>query len=69
MKLSELARQRATGERLEYDPIYLGQFRLAILPPIDHPTEPARCLVSGTGLTHLGSARNRQSMHAATKRS
>ena len=29
--------------------------------------EPARCLVSGTGLTHLGSARNRQSMHASTE--
>ena len=36
------------------------------LPAIDHPDEPARCLVSGTGLTHLGSARNRQSMHAST---
>ena len=28
-----------------------------LLPAIDHPDEPARCLVSGTGLTHLGSAR------------
>ena len=33
-------------------------------PPIDHPEESSRCLISGTGLTHLGSARNRQSMHA-----
>ena len=32
--------------------------------PIDHPAEPARCLVSGTGLTHLGSAKNRQAMHS-----
>ncbi|HAO81081.1 MAG TPA: GguC protein, partial [Verrucomicrobia subdivision 3 bacterium] len=31
----------------------------------DHPDEPARCLVSGTGLTHLGSAKNRQMMHEA----
>ena len=31
---------------------------------IDHPDEPSRCLISGTGLTHLGSARGRQSMHA-----
>src|SRR5262249_36786932 len=30
---------------------------------IDHPSEPACCLVSGTGLTHLGSARDRQKMH------
>jgi hypothetical protein len=66
-KLGDLARQKATGERLEYDPIYLGRSDWHILPPIDHPAEPARCLVSGTGLTHLGSARNRQSMHASTE--
>ena len=36
------------------------------MPPLDHPDEPARCLVSGTGLTHLGSAKNRQAMHGAT---
>jgi hypothetical protein len=35
-----------------------------MLPPIDHPEEPTRCMISGTGLTHLGSARDRQSMHA-----
>ena len=35
-----------------------------MLPPIDHPDEPSRCMISGTGLTHLGSARDRQSMHA-----
>jgi hypothetical protein len=33
-----------------------------ILPPLTHP-EPHRCLVSGTGLTHLGSAATRDSMH------
>ena len=66
VKLSDLARKRATGERLEYDPIYHGRSEWRILPPIDYPEEPARCAVSGTGLTHLGSARNRQSMHAST---
>jgi hypothetical protein len=66
VKLSDLARNRATGELLEYDPIYHGRSEWRILPPIDHP-EPARCAVSGTGLTHLGSARNRQSMHASTE--
>ncbi len=65
-KLSDAARQRATGVLLDYDSIYLGQSEWRILPPIDHPDEPARCLLSGTGLTHLGSARNRQSMHATT---
>jgi hypothetical protein len=33
--------------------------------PIDHP-EPARCLVSGTGLTHYGSAVSRDRMHTGT---
>jgi len=66
VKLSDLARERSTGKVLEYDPTYRGQSEWRILPAIDHPSEPARCLVSGTGLTHLGSARNRQSMHAAS---
>jgi hypothetical protein len=34
----------------------------ALLPPIMHP-DPAHCCVSGTGLTHLGSADTRDSMH------
>jgi hypothetical protein len=34
----------------------------ALLPPITHP-DPAHCCVSGTGLTHLGSAGTRDSMH------
>jgi hypothetical protein len=63
-KLSEAARTKATSEVLEYESIYKGQSEWRILPPIDHPDEPARCVISGTGLTHLGSARNRQSMHA-----
>lgn len=65
MTLSKLTRQRAKADVLEYDPIYAGRSEWRILPAIDHPEEPARCLVSGTGLTHLGSARNRQSMHEA----
>jgi hypothetical protein len=34
-----------------------------ILVPFDHP-DPARCWVSLTGLTHLGSAQSRDAMHA-----
>lgn len=33
-----------------------------LLPPLTHP-DPARCLVSGTGLTHYGSASARDAMH------
>jgi len=62
--LSELARRRASRELLAYDLIYGGRSDWRILPPIDFPGEPSRCLVSGTGLTHLGSARDRQDMHA-----
>jgi hypothetical protein len=64
-RLTDLIQSRATGETLEYDPIYLGQSDWSLLPPLDHPFEPARCLVSGTGLTHLGSAQDRHAMHEA----
>jgi len=33
-----------------------------LLPPLTHP-DPAHCVVSGTGLTHLGSAASRDAMH------
>jgi hypothetical protein len=62
--LSALVRRLATGETLEYDPIYEGRSAWRLLPPLDHPEEPARCIVSGTGLTHLGSAQDRNAMHA-----
>lgn len=61
----ELIQERASGEMLDYDAIYEGRSPWHLLLPIDHPDDPARCLVSGTGLTHLGSAKNRQSMHTA----
>ena len=62
--LSELARRSVSDERLNYDLIYSGRSDWRIRPPVDFPGAPSRCLVSGTGLTHLGSARNRQEMHA-----
>jgi len=37
---------------------------LKVLPPLDHP-DPAHMLISGTGLTHLGSASARDKMHQA----
>jgi hypothetical protein len=57
--------QSPSGEQLNYDVIYSGQSDWRLLSPIDHP-EPSRCYVTGTGLTHKGSAENRQSMHVAT---
>lgn len=52
-----------TGESLNYDAIYTGKSEWTLLPAFDHPTEPARCLVTGTGLTHKKSAATRQAMH------
>ena len=63
MNLSELVERRTGHQILEYDSVYSGRSEWRLLPAIDHPEEPARCLISGTGLTHLGSARDRQSMH------
>src|SRR5580658_9547717 len=64
-KLTSVVADHLTDESLDYDPIYGGNEQWKLLTPIDHPQEPARCLVSGTGLTHLGSARDRASMHMA----
>jgi hypothetical protein len=62
-RLSWLIEQRATGATIDYDEVHDGRSTWRLLPPIDHPAEPARCLVSGTGLTHFGSARDRNAMH------
>lgn len=63
--LAKLA-ERLTGTgTLSYDDVYQGRSDWHILPAIDHPEEPARCLVTGTGLTHLKSAESRQAMHAS----
>jgi hypothetical protein len=63
--LLKLIGERFTDKDFDYDAIYSGKSDWRLLSPIDHPGEPARCLVSGTGLTHLGSAKNRQAMHSA----
>lgn len=34
-----------------------------VLAPLDHPSDPAHLIVTGTGLTHLGSAEGRNAMH------
>jgi hypothetical protein len=67
ISLVTLVQKKATENFLDYDSIYDGSSDWKLLPPIDHPVEPSRCLVSGTGLTHLGSAKNRQAMHSASE--
>ena len=56
MTLTDLAARRA-GEAINLATVTL-------LSPIDH-ADPAHLLVSGTGLTHLGSAEGRDKMHKA----
>lgn len=65
--LEEFVQSNLTDETLDYDLVYRGQAPWRLLPAFDHPEEPARCLVAGTGLTHKASALNRQAMHADQK--
>ncbi len=58
--LHEIVSSRLCDERVAYDPVIAAQ---RLLPPLDHP-DPAHCLVTGTGLTHLGSAQARDAMHS-----
>jgi hypothetical protein len=64
--LSDRVHEFATGEQLVYDDVYSGKSAWKLLPPIDVPGAPERVLVAGTGLTHLGSAKDRQAMHVQT---
>src|SRR5436309_2581411 len=61
--LAELAAADRSSQALGYDDTYELRSPWRLLPPFDHPQEPGRCLVTGTGLTHKASAENRQSMH------
>jgi len=55
--LAELVNAAGEGEVLDLDAVEL-------LAPIDH-ADPAHLLMTGTGLTHLGSAEGRDKMHRA----
>jgi hypothetical protein len=54
-----MVEERIDNARLDYEQL-LNEERL--LAPIQHP-DHAHCYVTGTGLTHLGSADTRNSMH------
>lgn len=62
VRLEDAVRERVGDDTLDYDAVYAGTSPWTVLPPIDHPS-PAHCLVTGTGLTHLGSAAHRNAMH------
>jgi hypothetical protein len=64
--LTKVASSLATGDRIVYDDVFQQNSSWTLLAPVDTPGAPQMTLVSGTGLTHLGSARERQAMHAET---
>ena len=63
--LESAAKAKIGAETLSYDEVIDEQ---RLLPPLDHP-DPYRCLITGTGLSHLGSAAARDSMHAKLQKS
>lgn len=58
--LEEAVRKRTTAEAID---VSGAGADVRLLPPIDHP-DPAHLYLTGTGLTHLGSAASRDEMHA-----
>jgi len=61
--LSEMLLEAEPESHECYDTIYSGLSEWRLLPAFDHPEHRSRCLVSGTGLTHDASAKNRDTMH------
>ena len=59
--LAEAAQAHPLGAEIDI-PAALAEGR--VLAPIDHP-DPAHLILTGTGLTHLGSAEGRDKMHKA----
>ena len=59
MSLAAVARANASSNGENYAAT-LKEWR--VLSPVDH-VDPAHCIITGTGLTHLGSASARDSMH------
>jgi hypothetical protein len=57
--IAALAEAAAGANKASYETIARAG---RVLPPLDHP-DPAHCHVTGTGLTHLGSADARDAMH------
>jgi len=62
--MSDLIRQHLSDQTLDYDAVYKGESDWKLMIPLDFPDRPGRTIVSGTGLTHLGSARDRNAMHS-----
>ena len=60
--LADLVKAAASKETVDYVALLKAG---KVLPPVEHP-EPSRFFLTGTGLTHLGSADARNKMHVTT---
>jgi hypothetical protein len=60
VSLADVAARRASAGETPFEDVAADG---RLLPPLDHP-DPAHLLVTGTGLTHLGSADARDRMHS-----
>ena len=65
--LKDCAVSQLSGEMVDYNAVYAGHGDWQVGLPIDHPDDPARVLVSGTGLTHMASVKNRDAMHSSAQ--
>ena len=63
-RLGVAARSLASSETEDYARALKQK---QVLTPVDHP-DPAHCIITGTGLTHLGSAAARHGMHKKLSR-
>lgn len=61
-RLDQLVTAHLSDQTVDYERVVTEQ---RLLPPLDHP-DPAHCYVTGTGLTHLGSAQARDETHVKT---
>jgi hypothetical protein len=60
LSLQQAVDKAGLGEAVD---IFAALAEGRVLAPLDHPSDPAHLIVSGTGLTHLGSAEGRDKMH------
>ena len=62
--LAQLIAENLSSERVDYTQVFDSE---RLLSPVAHP-DPARFWITGTGLTHSGSAATRNAMHAKLKK-
>lgn len=67
MSITQCVTGQLSGETVDYEAAYQGTGEWQVGLPIDHPDDSARVLVSGTGLTHMASVKNRDAMHSSAQ--